>query len=97
MLVTMCDSIASTALTIALFYSLGTLLGGVVGPWLFGVLIGGEGTGGIVWGHLLGAALMIAAAAVELWLGVAAEGKSLEDVAPPCPAAPDRTPPMARH
>jgi MFS family permease len=71
------------ALTIALFYSLGTLLGGVVGPWLFGVLIGGEGTGGIVWGYLLGAALMIAAAAVELWLGVAAEGKSLEDVAPP--------------
>src|SRR5579872_6446039 len=28
------------ALTIALFYAFGTLLGGVGGPWLFGVLIG---------------------------------------------------------
>jgi len=71
------------ALTIALFYSFGTLLGGVGGPWLFGVLIGGDGRGGIVWGYLLGAALMLAAAMVELLLGVSAEGKSLEEVAPP--------------
>jgi MFS family permease len=71
------------ALTIALFYSFGTLLGGVGGPWLFGALIEGEGRGGIVFGYLLGAALMVVAAGVELWLGVAAEGKSLEDVAPP--------------
>jgi MFS family permease len=71
------------ALTIALFYSFGTLLGGVGGPWLFGVLIEGEGRGGIVYGYLMGAILMIVAAGVELWLGVAAEGKSLEEVAPP--------------
>ena len=71
------------ALTIALFYAFGTLLGGVAGPWLFGVLIEGEGRGGIVWGYLLGAVLMVAAALVELKLGVRAEGKSLEDVAPP--------------
>ena len=30
------------ALTIALFYAFGTLLGGVGGPWLFGVLIASE-------------------------------------------------------
>ncbi|WIM12708.1 MFS transporter [Enhydrobacter sp.] len=71
------------ALTIALFYAFGTLLGGVGGPWLFGVLIEGEGRGGIVWGYALGAALMVVAALVELKLGVRAEGKSLEDVAPP--------------
>ena len=71
------------ALTIALFYAFGTLLGGVGGPWLFGVLIEGEGRGGIVGGYVLGAALMVIAALVELRLGVRAEGRSLEDVAPP--------------
>ncbi len=76
------------ALTIALFYAFGTLLGGVGGPWLFGVLIEGEGRGGIVYGYLLGAALMIAAAVIELRLGVKAEGKSLEEVAPPLSSAP---------
>ena len=40
----------------------------------------------IVWGYLLGAALMVIAAAVELRLGVSAECKSLEDVAPPLSA-----------
>jgi MFS family permease len=71
------------ALTIALFYAFGTLLGGVGGPWLFGVLIQGEGRGGIVLGYLLGAALMGVAVVVELILGVKAEGKPLEEVAPP--------------
>ncbi|MBN9485822.1 MAG: MFS transporter [Alphaproteobacteria bacterium] len=75
------------ALTIALFYAFGTLLGGVGGPWLFGVLIEGEGSGGIVWGYFIGAALMVLAALVELRLGVRAEGKSLEDVAPPLSSA----------
>ncbi|WP_085937779.1 MFS transporter [Enhydrobacter aerosaccus] len=76
------------ALTIALFYAFGTLIGGVGGPWLFGVLIQGEGRAGIVTGYALGAALMIAAALVELKLGVKAEGKSLEEVAPPLSSAP---------
>jgi MFS family permease len=75
------------ALTIALFYAFGTLLGGVGGPWLFGVLIEGEGRGGIVGGYVLGASLMVVAALVELKLGVRAEGKSLEDVAPPLSSA----------
>ncbi|WP_458097458.1 MFS transporter [Roseomonas sp. WA12] len=71
------------ALGIALFYALGTLVGGVVGPTLFGALIeGGERTD-IMWGYLLGAALMLIAAGTEWKLGFAAEGKSLEDVARP--------------
>src|SRR5207237_758704 len=68
------------ALTIALFYAFGTLLGGVGGPWLFGVLIQGEGRDGIVLGYLLGAALMGVAVVVELILGVKAERKPLEEV-----------------
>jgi MFS family permease len=71
------------ALTIALFYAFGTLLGGVTGPWLFGALIADGGRGGIVLGYALGAAVMVIAAVVELVLGVRAEGKSLEEVAAP--------------
>src|SRR6478752_6490475 len=78
-----CFPLEIRALTIALFYAFGTLLGGVGGPWLFGVLIDQGGRGDIVWGYFLGAALMVIAAAVELRLGVKAERKSLEDVAPP--------------
>jgi hypothetical protein len=37
----------------------------------------------ILWGYLLGGGLMLAAAITEALLGVAAERKSLEDVAPP--------------
>jgi MFS family permease len=71
------------ALTIALFYAFGTLLGGVGGPWLFGVLIASESPNDIVLGYLLGAALMIVAALVVLKLGVKAERRPLEEVAPP--------------
>ena len=71
------------ALAIALFYAFGTALGGVAGPWLFGSLIGtGERTA-IGWGYALGASLMLVGAAAALWLGVAAERRSLEDVAAP--------------
>ena len=78
-----CFPLEIRALTIALFYAFGTLLGGVGGPWLFGVLIEHGGRGEIVYGYFLGAALMVVAALVELRLGVKAERKSLEDVAPP--------------
>ncbi len=74
------------ALAIALFYAFGTLLGGVGGPWLFGVLIE---RGDIVVGYFLGAALMLAAALVELKLGISAEGRPLEEVAAPLSAMSD--------
>jgi len=78
-----CFPLEVRALTIALFYAFGTLIGGVAGPWLFGVLIEGGDRGNIVYGYFLGATLMIVAALVELVLGVKAERKALEDIAPP--------------
>ncbi len=78
-----CFPLEIRALTIALFYAFGTLLGGVGGPWLFGVLIESGERSEIVWGYLLGAVLMIVAAIVEMWLGVKAECVPLEEVAPP--------------
>ena len=50
------------ALAIAFFYAVGTGVGGVVGPWLFGVLIETGSRASVFVGYLLGAALMIAAA-----------------------------------
>lgn len=71
------------ALAIALFYAFGTLLGGVGGPWLFGVLIASGSRGEILGGYLFGAALMVAAALIELVLGIDAERRPLEEVAAP--------------
>ena len=52
-------------------------------PALFGHLIETGGPGNLFWGYMLGSGLMMAAAAVEWWLGVDTEQKSLEDVATP--------------
>jgi MFS family permease len=71
------------ALSIAFFYALGTAIGGIGAPWLFGALIGTGEPAAIAWGYALGALLMLAAAAVAWWLGVAAERKPLEEVARP--------------
>jgi MFS family permease len=71
------------SLAIAVFYAAGTLVGGGLAPWLFGKLIGGGSTWMVAGGYFTAAALMLAAAVTELWLGVDAEGKSLESVASP--------------
>jgi MFS family permease len=71
------------ALAIAVFYAVGTALGGVAAPWVFGTLIGTGDPRAIAGGYLFGAALMGIAAIVEAWLGVAAERRSLEEVARP--------------
>ena len=71
------------AFAIALFFVLGTAIGGVVGPWLFGTLIETGSRSDIAMGYLLGAALMIGAAGVELAIGIKAEGRSLESIAAP--------------
>ena len=71
------------ALAIACFYALGTAIGGIVGPLLFGVLIDTGSRVSIFGGYLLGSALMVAAAAIALRWGVAAERKPLETVARP--------------
>jgi MFS family permease len=71
------------ALAIALFYAIGTAIGGVAGPALFGVLIDTGSRNSVFAGYLFGAALMIAAAAVAWRYAIAAERKSLESVARP--------------
>jgi MFS family permease len=71
------------ALAIAFFYAIGTGTGGIVGPWLFGVLIDTGSRASLFLGYLLGAVLMVAAAAIAWRWGVAAERKSLEAVARP--------------
>jgi MFS family permease len=77
------------ALTISLFYAVGTLLGGVAGPWLFGALIDTGERGQILLGYLLGGGLMMIAAVVTLVLGVRAEKKPLESLAAPLSLAQD--------
>jgi MFS family permease len=71
------------ALAIAFFYALGTGLGGALAPLLFAWLIGTGSRCNVFIGYLVGAALMIGAAVVELLIGVKAERRSLEDVARP--------------
>jgi len=71
------------ALAIALFYVLGTAIGGLLAPSLFGALIETKRSGDLAIGYLSGAGLMIVAAVAELVIGVASERKSLEDVAAP--------------
>ncbi|WP_395692641.1 MFS transporter [Nocardioides sp.] len=78
------------ALCIAFFYAIGTAAGGISGPLLFGYLIdkasaSGDITG-IAIGYFIGAALMIGAGIVEAFLGVKAEGQSLESLAKPLTA-----------
>ena len=71
------------ALAIALFYATGTAIGGIAGPALFGALIETGSRSEILFGYLLGGALMLAAAATELGLGIAAERRPLEEIAAP--------------
>jgi MFS family permease len=74
------------ALAIAFFYAVGTGIGGVGAPWLFGVLIDTGSRSSLFAGYLLGASLMVAAAIVVFKFGVDAERKSLETVATPLSA-----------
>ncbi len=71
------------ALAIAVFYAVGTAVGGVLSPWLFGTLIGTGSRAMVFAGYVLAALLMIGAAAVEWAWGVAAERKPLEAISRP--------------
>jgi len=71
------------AMAIAIFYAVGTLAGGVGAPVLFGWIIGTGSITALFIGYLVAAALMIFGAAIEAWIGVPAERRSLEQVAAP--------------
>jgi MFS family permease len=83
------------ALCIAFFYAIGTAAGGISGPLLFGYLIdhasASKDIGGIAIGYWIGAVLMIGAGIVEAFLGVRAEGQSLENIAKPLTAEDEDT------
>jgi MFS family permease len=75
------------ALTIAVFYAIGTALGGVAAPAIFGKLIESGSRESVFMGYAFAAALMIAAAAVAALYAQPAERKPLELVARPLSAA----------
>ncbi|MEO5968947.1 MAG: MFS transporter, partial [Bdellovibrionia bacterium] len=68
-------------MAIALFYAIGTGVGGIGAPALFGALIQTGDRLKVAEGYFIGAGLMIFAAVVAAILGVPAEGKSLEILA----------------
>jgi len=71
------------ALAIAIFYALGTAIGGTVAPVLFGFLIGTGSSWALAAGYIFAAALMLAAAVAEAAFGIDAEMRSLERIADP--------------
>ncbi len=74
------------AKAIAVFFAIAQCFG-ALGPVIYGALIGeGESRGPLFYGYLLGAGVMIVGGLVAAFLGVSAEGKSLEDVATPLAA-----------
>jgi MFS family permease len=71
------------AFAIAVFYAVGTLIGGVGAPLLFGELIMTGSKAHVAEGWALGAVLMLVAAGLEAWIGVEAAGQSLEKISKP--------------
>lgn len=70
-------------MAISLFYAVGTLIGGVGAPLLYGYLIGTGSRLSVFWGYVFAGMLMVAAAVVEGFLGVKAERQSLESISAP--------------
>jgi MFS family permease len=74
------------ALAIALFYAVGTAVGGITGPAVFGQLIHSGNPDHVATGFFIGAAAMALGGVAELLFGVRAEQQSLEDIAKPLTA-----------
>jgi len=71
------------AMAIAFFYAVGTGLGGIIGPALFGKLIGSKSLTETMVGFLIAAVWLLLAAITSWFLAVDAEQKPLEEVAEP--------------
>jgi MFS family permease len=78
------------AMAIAFFYAVGTGVGGIIGPALFGKLIASKSYTEMMVGFLIGAAWLLVAAVVAWFLAVDAEQKSLEEVAEPLSSTENR-------
>ena len=77
------------AVSISLFYAAGTALGGFAGPPLFGAMIESGSRQALFGAYAFAAALMCSAALVAAYLGIDAERRSLEAVAPPLGSDPE--------
>src|SRR5215470_8228643 len=75
---------------IAVFFAIGSIAG-ALGPAFYGALIGtGTSRTPLFWGYLIGAGIMIIGGLVEVFLGVQAAGKSLEQVTKPITSVDDK-------
>jgi MFS family permease len=74
------------ALAIALFYAVGTAIGGISGPLFFGHFIHSGSADQVATGFFIGAGAMALGGVAELLFGVRAEGQSLENIAKPLTA-----------
>jgi MFS family permease len=77
------------AQAIAVFFAIAQCFG-AIGPIFYGHLIGEGDPGKLFIGYLIGAGVMVVGGIVEIFLGVDAEGKSLEHVAVPLSAVTTR-------
>ena len=77
---------------IAIFFAIGCIAG-ALGPAFYGALIGnGSSRTGLFVGYLIGAGIMLIGGLVEVFLGVQAAGKSLEQVTKPLTSTDQPTP-----
>jgi MFS family permease len=74
------------AFAIAIVYAVGTLVGGAYAPAFFGALIATKSVPSIVYGYSIAAAIMLAGGLAEAVFGVAAERKTLGEIALPLSA-----------
>jgi MFS family permease len=74
------------ALAIAVFYAIGTGIGGIIGPQLFGRLVPTGNASDVFLALAIGAILMIVGGLVEIVFGVKAERRGLEGIAKPLTA-----------
>ncbi|MEV6299080.1 MFS transporter [Actinoplanes sp. NPDC051861] len=78
------------AQAIAVFFAIAQCFG-AIGPVFYGALIGeGDDPSKLFIGYLIGAAVMAVGGLVEAFIGIDAEGKSLEEVATPLSAVTSR-------
>jgi MFS family permease len=71
---------------IAFFYAIGSAIGGIAGPILFGAMVETGSASKVFFAYVVGGVLMLMGGLLEIWLGVPAEQKSLESVATPLSA-----------
>lgn len=76
-------------MAIALYYALGTLIGGTVAPLVFGKLIQTGSRLNLFYGYLFASSLLAVAVVTTIVFGIAAEGSSLESIAEPLSSVKD--------